>query len=308
MRVAVVGAGISGVACARALAAGGHEVRVLDRGHAAGGRMTSRSLHGRPVDLGASYFTVGDEGFRAVVDDWAARGLARPWTDTFATVGPQGRGEDKTGPVRWGAAGGLRSLVLDLAAGLDVEQEHDVQSVGPGPQVDGQAYDAVVLAMPDPQALRLLDAADPAAALLHDRAWEASLSLAVGLPARTWDLEGAFVSHDVLSWVADDGGRRGDRAPVLVAHSTSGFAAEHLQRPDEGTATMVAALRRLLDLPEPVWTELQRWTYAKPVGTRDAPYGLAGGIGLCGDGWGASKVQAAWVSGDALGRALAAGV
>ena len=301
-----MGAGISGVACARALQRAGHDVVVLDRGRVPGGRMASPALHGRRVDLGASYFTVSDGGFRAVVDDWASRGLARPWTDTFATAGPQGLGDDKTGPVRWAAPGGLRGLVVDLATGLDVRSGSPVARVGPGPVVDGAAYDAVVLAMPDPQALRLLAADDPAARLVQGREWEPSLALAAGFAARTWPFDGAFVADDpVVSWVADDGRRRGDGAPVLVAHSTPGFAAPRLPAPEAATGELVGALRRLFDLPEPAWTAVQRWSYAKPVGTREAPYGLVGRVGLCGDGWGASKVQAAWVSGDALGTALA---
>ncbi len=307
MRAAVVGAGVSGIACARALVAGGHQVQVLDRGRLPGGRLASRRLQGRPVDLGASYFTVGDVSFRTVVDDWCSRGLARPWTDTFASVGPGGGYEDKPGPMRWGAPGGLRSLVEDLAAGLDIEQAREVTGIGPGPVVDGEPYDAVVLAMPDPQALRLLAAADPAVALLRDRAWEPSLALAAGFAERAWPFAGAFVhDDDVLSWVADDGSRRGDGAPVLVAHSTPGFAAARLAQPEQAGPAMVAALRGLLGLPEPAWTYVQRWTYAKPVGTREALYGLVGAVGLCGDGWGRSKVEAAWASGDALGRALCA--
>ena len=305
MRACVVGAGIAGTACARVLRAAGHDVRVLDRGRVPGGRMASRRLSGRVVDTGASYFTVSDDGFRAVVDDWADRGLARPWTDTFWTATPQGLGEPKTGPVRWAAPDGLRALVTDLAAGLAVEQQHDVAEVGPGPVVDGEAYDTVVLAVPDPQALAVLRD-EPAAALLRDRPWEASLSVAAGFPARTWDVDGVFVSGSpVLSWVADDGSRRGDGAPVLVAHSTPEHAAQHLADPEAGVAAMVADLRAVLGLPVPSWTSVQRWTYAKPVGTREQAYGLAGRVGLCGDGWGASKVEAAWVSGTALGQALA---
>ena len=307
----MVGAGIAGVACARALAARGHEVRVLERSRVPGGRLATRELHGRRVDTGASYFTVDDPGFQAVVDDWCARGLARPWTDTFATLGATGRGPDKTGPVRWAAPGGLRSLVTDLAGGLDVRYGVEVTAVGPGPVVDGPtfdstAYDAVVLAMPDPQALRLLDPDSAAARLLQGRAWEPVLALAAGFAERTWSFAGAFVNDDpVLSWVADDGSRRGDGAPVLVAHSTAGCAAPRLADPDAAAAELVGALRGLLDVPEPAWTRVQRWTYAKPVGGREAAYGLVGGVGLCGDGWGAAKVQAAWVSGDSLGRALA---
>ena len=80
----VVGAGIAGIACARELAAAGVAVRVLERARVVGGRMASRRLHGRPVDLGAAYFTVSDPGFAQVVRGWQAAGLARPWTDKLA--------------------------------------------------------------------------------------------------------------------------------------------------------------------------------------------------------------------------------
>lgn len=304
MTVCVVGAGIAGTACARALNAAGLPVVVLDRGRVVGGRMASRRIEGRYVDLGASYLTARDPAFVRQVDDWTARGLARPWTDTF-TVLPGG--ERKQGPVRYGAEGGLRSLVTDLATGLDVRLQTEVTAVGPGPTVDGQAYDAVVLAMPDPQALRLLDPSlAQERAAIAGRQWQPVLALAAGFAARSWDLDGAFVHDDpVLDWVADDGSRRGDGAPVLVAHSTGGFAAPRLADPDAAAPALTDALRRLLDLPPPTWTRVQRWTYAKPVGERDGTFFLGpSGIGLCGDGWGASRVEAAWLSGTALGQAL----
>src|SRR5919199_3224902 len=92
--VVVVGGGISGVACARALRAAGVPVRVLDRGRRVGGRMALRRerLAGveHIVDIGASYFTVSDPAFAAVVDDWRTRGLAREWTDTFTVLHADG--------------------------------------------------------------------------------------------------------------------------------------------------------------------------------------------------------------------------
>ncbi len=69
-RVVVVGAGIAGAACARELAAAGVPVRVVDRGHRPGGRMASRRLSERPVDLGASYLTVSGPDFAAVVAEF----------------------------------------------------------------------------------------------------------------------------------------------------------------------------------------------------------------------------------------------
>ena len=217
---------------------------------------------------------------------------------------------DKDGPVRWGAPRGLRSLVEDLARDLDVERV-DVSSVD---EVRGGAQ-VVVLAMPDPQARRLVDG-HPVADVL-DRTWEPVLALAARWPSRTWDdvspsgrFEGAFVNDDpVIGWIADDGRRRGDDAPVLVAHSTPDLAARHLAEPSAAAPEMVAGLRRLLDLDEPQDVHLHRWTYARPVGRREASYavvdGPGGPVAVCGDGWGPSpKVETAWLSGTRLGREL----
>jgi renalase len=312
--VVVVGAGLSGVACARELRAAGVVVRVLDRGHRPGGRMASRRLWDRPVDLGASYVTVSDDDFGAVVEGWRRRGLARPWTDTFCALG-DGEPVDKPGPLRWGTARGLRSLVEDLAADVDVERREVADLARLQADLDGAV---VVLALPDPQARRLVADDHPVAARL-DREFEPVLALAARWPRRTWDdvspsgrFDGAFVNGDpVVGWVADDGRRRGDDAPVLVVHSTPDFARRHLEDPTSAGPEMVRALRPLMGLPEPVDVHVHRWTFARPVGERtpthalvDAPGGL---VGLCGDGWGAApKVETAWLSGRDLGRALAA--
>ena len=306
--VVVVGAGLAGVACARELRAAGIGVRLLDRGHVPGGRMASRRLWERRVDLGASYLTVSDAGFRAVVDDWATRGLANEWTDTFTALGA-GAPQSKTGPVRWGAPGGLRSLVEDLAADLDVERR---EIVG----LDDVDTPVVVLAMPDPQARRLTGG-HPVTAVL-DREWEPVIAVAARWADRTWDdvsptgrFDGAFVNDDPdVAWIADDGRRRGDEAPVLVAHSTPERAARHLDEPGGAAPAIIESVRRHLRLEEPVDVHVHRWTFARPVGKREDDYALFDGpdtlVGVCGDGWGPSpKVETAWLSGARLGRALA---
>jgi renalase len=308
--VVVVGAGISGIAAARVLTEGGREVVVLDRGRRIGGRMASRRVDGRVVDTGASYFTVSDYRFDAVVTSWEARGLARPWTDTLV-VAHEGDLEPKPGPVRWAAPGGLRSLVEDLAANLDVRRA-TVARVGPGPVVDDLPAAAVVLAMPDPQALRLLDPTYGGLVAALDDPFEPVLALTASWPERAWpDVQGAFVAGDpVLAWVADDGRRRGDGAPVLVAHSTAEFAAEHLAAPDEAAGPMAVALRDVLGIAtEPATTHVHRWTFGKPTGSREARFALDADalVGVCGDAFSdRPRVEAAYLSGRALGEELVA--
>lgn len=302
--VTVVGGGISGLACARAVQAGGLSVRVLDRGRRVGGRLASRTLWGRPVDLGASYFVSDDSDFDDVVAGWADRGLARPWTDTFAVIDADGEQTIKKGPVRWAAPRGLRSLAVDLAEGLEVRTEHTVERVDPY-RVDGHDAGEVVLAMPGPQAARLLTAAPGS-----DIEWEPVIALALRWDSRHWpsDLHGAFVDADPdVSFIADDGDRRGDGAAVLVVHTTAERARRHLDDPATAIPPVLDAVRRLLRIDtDPAETFAHRWTFARPVGTTGAPFLRTPGLSACGDAWGdRAAVRTAWGSGHALGRALA---
>jgi renalase len=132
-----------------------------------------------------------------------ARALARPWTDTFV-VADAGQLTPKSGPMRWAAAGGLRTLVEDLASGLDV-REQTVHAVTPGLHVDGQPADAVVLAMPDPQARRLLDPSFAGVADALQDPFQPVLALTARWAEQAWPaLDGAFVADDpILAWVAD---------------------------------------------------------------------------------------------------------
>ena len=122
-------------------------------------------------------------------------------------------------------------------------------------------------------------------------------------------IDGAFVSNDpVISWIADDGRRRDDFAPVLVAHSTSEFAAEHLAAPQEAAPLLEVAVRDALGIStEALSTHVHRWTFGKPSGTRDTRYHLGDElVGVCGDAWSDKpRVEAAYLSGVALGKALA---
>ncbi len=301
-RVAVVGAGLSGASCAEALREHGIAVDVIERGRAPGGRMASPVLHGRRVDIGAAYFTAKEPEFIPIVEAWTAQGLVRDWTDTFDVFSADGH-RRTSGPMRYATPEGLRSLVR-AALPDEIQADGVVDSLG---DVD---HDAVVLAMPDPQAARLAPDA------LDWVAYEPVVTVVAGWAQRCWPIsDAAFVNDDAdLTTVADDGSRRGDGAAVLVVHTTAQRARVHLEAPDGAVRPVLDALRRVLNVTaDPEWTHAHRWTYAKPVATHgDEPFGLTtqGGrpLGLCGDSWcpsGAPRIESAWLSGHRLGTALA---
>ena len=309
MSVVVAGAGIAGLACARVLVDAGVETRVLERGPVVGGRLATKWYEGRPTDIGAAYFTVSDPGFAEVVADWREAGLAREWTDTLVAF-DDGRSQDRPGPMRWAAPGGLRTLSEQLAKDLPVETQRPVATVEPGPLVNGVPVSAVVLAMPGPQALSVLDPCLRAArAAAGGQGWEPSFSVTLRFPERTWSpFHGAFVNgHDVLTTVCDDGDRRGDDAPVLVAHTTSDYTTARLSDPDRVIVEVSDAVTAVLGLEDrPVAGFAHRWDHARPVAPSEQPFHLDDdNIGICGDAWGPSRVQTAWLSGTTLGQALA---
>jgi renalase len=304
--VLVVGAGMAGAACAATLRAAGVDVEVRERAHDVGGRLAAPVLDGRAVDLGGAYFTVEDDSFADQVEQWRAGGLAREWTDTLDAISDAGRVR-KAGPVRWSAPHGLASLPAELftRAGIDVDCTHPVRSLDDAPD-----YDAVVLAMPDPQAARL------AGDVLPWVAYDPVVSVAVAYPRREWQVDAAaFVNDDPdITLVADDGARRGDGAAVLVVHTTSQLARDHAADAAAAIPPVLAALRRALGVVvEPVWTHAVSWPEAKPVDTHgDAPFALLDAhrplLGVCGDSWcpeGSPRVEAAWLSGRRLGGELA---
>ena len=336
-RCAVIGAGIAGVACAHALSARGISVDLLDRGQRLGGRIAAMTLRadgpwqGRVIDMGASYPTVTHPDFQRVMDDWVTRGLAREWTNVFHVMDDGGARLTQPGPMRYAAPAGLRSLMEDLASQLPehvrIRHPHMVDVVshrGGQVSVDGQSYAAAALAMPDPQAQSLLTDASTQhiAAALTGTIWQPSLALAALYPTRWWsDFAGMFVNNDaVIEWVADDGDRRGDGAPVLVAHSSAEVARAFYDDPTAAAETLLAGIRAALspishvtDMPEPIWHTVKRWGLAKPDAPRQAPFhwDAITRIGVAGDGWHVapgdrSRVESAWLSGRALGEHIAA--
>ena len=213
---------------------------LIDRGRRIGGRMASR---GGAPERPRRHRRVrtsprGTPGSRRSSTDWVERGLARPWTDTFHVATPEGLQGTRTGPMRYAATAGLRSLVEDLAGRLALEYPTEV---GRGRARPGDRRVAWSTATrPRRGAVHARPAgARPAAGpprrerAAADRTWEPALALVAHWPARAWPaLDGAFVNESpVLTFVADDGRRRGDGAPVLVAHSDPVLAAAHLDDP-----------------------------------------------------------------------------
>jgi predicted NAD/FAD-dependent oxidoreductase len=322
-RIAVVGAGIAGLTCARDLAKAGHQVTVFEKSGAPGGRAATRITELGSFDHGAQFFTARDAAFVTMLADLTEAGCVLPWTPRVAA------GSDAQ---RWlVGAPGMRSIGELLAKGLDVRYETVVtrlerlDSRGPSrwalrcvtgepvPQpieVTEGLFDAVVIAVPAPQARDLLDVV-PA---LHQRLRGVTLlpcwALMLGFAERLdCDLDAIFVDGPRISFLARDSSKPGRRSGERwVAHAAHAWSEEHLNDdPADVLVKMVKAFRDASGSPvQPVHAVVHRWRYSRV----DQALGEAflwdqrQSIGVCGDWCLGARLEFAWQSGIALKDAM----
>lgn len=88
--IAIVGAGMAGIACARTLVQAGHTVTVFEKSRGVGGRMATRDSAFGTFDHGAQYFTVRDPRFVQALK--TVPDLCKPWSaNTVRVLDEHGR-------------------------------------------------------------------------------------------------------------------------------------------------------------------------------------------------------------------------
>ncbi len=314
MRIAVVGAGLSGLAAARELARAGHDVTVFDKGRSPGGRLATRRIGGATFDHGAQFFTVRDAALAAQVGDWMARGLVRVWCHGFGT--------EPDGQPRYVAAAGMTSLAKDLARGLDVRCNHLVFTIRPDPGGgwvvtidDGQRHevDAVVVTSPVPQTFSLLFEAGVELPMeLFGADYERTIALLAVLDAPSavpapGGLQAERLAGTCFSFVGDNQRKGVSAVPALTLHAT----AEWSQHRWDDDRDVVAAdlLREAAPFTGPaaiVDHQVKRWRFATPRRIWPDPCWVddTGSLVLAGDAFAGPRVEGAYESGLAAAAAL----
>jgi len=306
-KIAVIGAGLAGLACATQLANQGHDVRLFDKARGPGGRMSTRRFatpHGDAVaDHGAQYFTARDPDFQAEVDQWAARGIVTQWPDIA---------EDA-----WIGKPSMNAIIRHLAAPFDVQwncRAEALMRTDKGWVISGlsgdDSFDAVILAIPSEQALTFLaqhdfDMARKAMCARFQPCW--TVLLAFDQPLATDET----VIRDVgaIGWAAREAAKPGRMTPASgvecwVVQASASWSAAHLEDEAERVVELMQeALSEALSLPlpQPIAQSTHRWRYAMSSGLGEAAlWNPALGLGVCGDWRLRPRIECAWLSGRAL--------
>lgn len=334
----VIGAGVAGLACARALTDAGRRPVVVERARGVGGRCATRRVDGQPVDHGVPFLHGRTAAFLAAVEAACGADLVRGWP--VAVVGdgvPCRPAAFEPGSARSAPRAGVNAFPKALAAGLDVRCGAEVvalREVAGGARVevatrDGATYAARRLVL----ATHLRATADLLAGMTPRPPAVAALAPLLGLvatapclaviarypegtPAPAFDV--AWPPDGPLTALVHDTAKRAPGARrVLVVQATAAWSRTHVEEAPSTWARALldaAATRFGAWVATPDHVEPHAWRAARVVeGTElAAPLvaTLAGGavVGVCGDAFDArGGVEGAWHAGRALAARLGPG-
>lgn len=315
MRVAVIGAGMAGLGCARVLASAGCAVTVFEKSRGVGGRVASRRAEATVLDHGTPDLALDTSVGRALLE-------ACGGPDVIPIDRPSGRlrdgtftpGEDRRSV---GYAAGLTQLAKRMSDGLDLRLGVRIAALRPagaGLEIGDEqgnthgTADAVVVTAPAPQAADLLERSPEnglRVAQLRGVRYDAAIVVLAGLRIAEPQWWLAELDAGPLASIAIETAK--GRVPVegrvpVVVRLTPQVSAELIDASDE--AALAVALPALgaafgVGADRVGWTHVKRWRFARPTtpaGFADAnPPGSR--VIVCGDAIAPGGVADAYAGG-----------
>ena len=301
--IAIVGAGIAGIACARTLAQAGHQVTVFEKSRGAGGRMSTRRSEFGSFDHGTQYFTVRDARFEKALS--ISPELVRRWSaNTVRILDEAGRVVASSLPPKeahWVATPGMNELVRQWAKPLEANgqlkgrvhfetqvtrvqadslspKRWQLQTDGPGSTTSVHSgFDAIVMAVPSVQAHALLLSSQIAKPLMADIAkvsvtpcWTLMLAFPQAAQPKLAHLgpqwNAARSTHHRIAWLARESSKPGRSAiERWTVQASPDWSTRHLE--DDAERVKAKLLKAFTEVTgiraQPPYAEVHRWRYAQ---------------------------------------------
>jgi len=325
--VAIIGAGVAGLAAGQVLQRANKKFVMIDKGKSPGGRLATRRIGGAIFDHGAQFFHARDSRFVEVVQSWLDRGFIREWN-----LGEPDSAESAVPSQGYIGQPSMNGFAKHLAADLPSEVFRLAQKVvrltqnGSGEtfwHVECESGDPILsrtllLTAPLPQAANLLRntaIGEDAMALANQVTFQSCLTLLILLEPTL--IETIFHGHsyrrfggDVLSWGADNYAKGvSPFVGAVTLQASPDFSRVYYNSSDEEVANSIleaAGISHKILMAKENW-QLKKWRYAIPEKTlpqQFADFGKSSRILLAGDAFGHGNIEGAWLSGHECACAL----
>ncbi len=244
--IAIIGAGLAGITCARQLKAAGYQVCILDKSRGLGGRMATRRVvtekdENVRVDHGLRYWPGAAGALKPLTEELIAAGVLKPWLVTAYELQAHNKLTKVEADPVYVARNGMSAIARYLARGFTSDDTlltgYRAIYLSPYDHADGGGWriecddgkvviaERCAIAIPAPQAADLLttcpaEALDSTAlAAIQAVSYEARLTVLAGYGNRQdmgpFDASGWMVTDTVgtsTGWTCLDSSKRTDSA------------------------------------------------------------------------------------------------
>ncbi|HHX36246.1 MAG TPA: NAD(P)-binding protein [Gammaproteobacteria bacterium] len=304
-KIAVIGAGMTGITAARSLTNAGHAVQVFEKSRGSGGRLASKRSEMGRVNLGAQGFSTNDPVFLRELNDWQQAG----WVEHNHTDQNQWTGtpymsaltRNLLGEINTQFACEIRELSYDHNGWL----LHDQHAQTHGP------FQKLIVAIPAPQASVLLrncaaGLAEQAATVEMQPIWMVALGFNQPItPTHSLaHLNNSIIADIIQTPLSAEHPMQTWMLRASVAWSTEHLEDDHQQVIDSLTKAFSALFNQPLTFADSSFAH--RWRYA--LGALNTPAktltDLSRGLVIAGDWCGHGDTQSAWFSGKQAAQQL----
>lgn len=335
MKIAVIGAGISGLAAGRELANAGHEVVVYEKSGGYGGRLATRYAgkdNKQKLDHGVPYFSAETPEFQKVVIELSAKGIVKAWEGEFAYRSANGEISTRENESPYYIApGGMNTIGKHIGRNLDIrlnEKVGGLTHIGENrrkkkswmlnfPTALTESADAVIISAPARQAYALLNTTiDEIETLkmvreIDEVEYESQFTFLAGYKEADMPEWNTLECEDeVIEMIINESTKRDNEGlKTLVVHTTSKFAKNHINTDREKVEEII--LNHLTEIlggwvALADWKQLHFWRYSRALNPlphdfmeikgNDTPLALVGAY------MNGNTVESAFLSGLKLGQ------
>lgn len=323
MRVGVVGAGVAGLAAARALRLQGAEVTVFESSDHVGGRCATQSIDRYTFDTGAT--SIVPRGLpieQAMLKELDATELVTIDSPVYTHDGRRVfLGTGVTPTTRYCYVKGISTLARLLSEGTTVETGRRVESVATpkdgGYSVFDRTFEALVLALPTDEAARIAATAGEQRTANNTR-YRSCISVLFGFEKETKTPYHAIVAEESvhpMHWMSIENLKVPGRAPAgctaLVVQLGPKYSKWNFEAADESIYDdALVDVERVLGpgYRDPVVQRVVRWRQSQPdsVSGFDSVNPPGSRLVIAGDGLEGGRIEHAFDSGLKAARMLLA--
>ncbi len=274
-KIAVIGAGLSGLTFAKSLHAKA-DITVFEKSRGIGGRMATRYAGDYEFDHGAQYFTAKSEAFQKFLEPFIKKGTTQNWQPNLVTLSKDGAKERISNHPSYVASPRMNALAKEMAEELKLVGNTHIDKVtgsaGAWELIDKEGasygiFDFVIFAIPSHQAAVFVPENFEYLEQIKQVKMDACFSLMLGF-TEPLDItfDGAFVEGSPIGWISVNSSKpQRPQGFSMMVQSQNQWAEMHVDEDkDKVQAMLLEEASDLLnqDLSKADHQVLHRWLYA----------------------------------------------